>query len=458
MTIQPARSQLPAHPLLATLVTLYILALFVPQAVYVTFGPLQLTPTRLLALAMFPLLVSGSGKIRWAWPDLFVVAAFGAPFLSYVARGGIAAAVESGGRQFLDGSVAYMVGRAVASNGAWLIRTMRLLIGLLAVLAVFVVLEATAEINVHLTIWGALGNVGTVYDEQRLGFTRARGWTTHPIMLGLVYAMFLPFAIQAAVDRTGMAGRLAPLKAVALGAGAFFSMSSGGWIAALVVVALSAWDRFVRVPAALRWGFFFVMTPLSYIVLEVIANRPLLRILMMRLHISSPDAWAYRWRLNQRVLEQMPGHWPLGWGLELPAAFSFGVSGWSIDNQYLMLLLMTGVIGLSTWIALMLAVLAHRAWQVWGAGDDARSNAARAARFAVLSMAAAQFSVAVFSTAAVVMWLVMGLAISMGQACVPAANPPRAGRQPAPPRNPPRPRAGRGSNLAQSPVRATGTP
>jgi len=423
----PALALPPPSPVLGALVTLFLLAQFIPQAVYFTVGPLQFTPARTLSILLFPLLAFGR-RIRWAWPDLLMLGPFLVTFVSIVRHGGTGVAVEWDGRMFLDVGVAYLVGRCVAGNLAWFARTMRMLTGLLAVFGVMAFVEAAYRFNVHLALWGVVANVGGVFEEQRMGLFRARGWTTHPIMHGLVYATFLPLAVQAALDRTGVTGRFARLKVAGLVAGTIFCMSSGVWIAASVAVLLLAYDRLVRIKAGVRWGAFFVGAPLTYVLLEVVANRPLLRILMMKMHISSPDAWQYRWRLNQRVLDQMPGNWPLGWGLHIPDEFT-QITGWSIDNHFLVLILMTGVIGLSAWIVFMLGALLFRARYVWFGNDGPLPRTARTAGFALLGSVAAQFSVALYSTAHVVLWLIMGVGVSLAMMCAQPPPPPRAGQR-----------------------------
>ncbi len=409
--VRRAVAQKSTSSAIDTQVWLFVLCFFIPDKLHLQVGSLSVTPLRFLALVLLPQLVLRR-RFRWAIPDYLMLTFFAVMFVAYLPTGSVFRVLESTGRLFLDTGVPYLVGRYVVQDRRLLLRLLRLIVNVLAVLAVALVFESLWRLNIHQRVWGLITPVGNVYAERRLGLTRAMGWTSHPIMLGLFYASFLPVALYAAVYRTNLVGHRAWLKVGALLTGVFLSVSSTAWLAAGIVIALYLWERVRLLSVRDKWYTAFVTIPLMYIVLEALANRPLLRILMMNLHLSSPDAWYYRWILRGRVLTEMPGHWLLGHGLQTPEAF-LGPVGWSIDNYYLLLLLLTGILGLASWIGFMVSVVFYRAKVVWFGPDTETARLARALRFAVIASAAAQISVALFSSAAITLWFLMGLAVGV---------------------------------------------
>lgn len=161
-----------------------------------------------------------------------------------------------------------------------------------------------------------------------------------------------------------------------------------------------------------RWLIMSVGSVSSYLILELLSGRSLMRILMMELHLSSPMAWYYRWMLYERVYSVMPGYEWFGHGIVTPPNL-----GWqtSIDNNFLVVLMQYGRVGLTLWIAVAVSVLLYGWKSVWNAPDTSYRRMARAVMFAVVTVSLTQFSVALFSTASMLNWLFMGLAIGLAQ-------------------------------------------
>jgi hypothetical protein len=380
-----------------------------------------------MSLILCPWLLASS-VIHWSWPDKVAVATLVAWFVSNALSADIFRALEASGRVFVDCFTPYLLGRFIALNRSRLRKALTFLAGLMTLGAVLVVIESFAEWNVHQVFWGNITPVGTVFDEKRLELTRAMGWTSHPIMLGLAYGTLLPVVMQDALHGTRWTGKFAWIKTAATLAALFLSLSSGAWILGALAMGLLIVDRMPALAARVKWSAVFVGAPLMYAALEGLANRPLLRILMMKLHLSSPMAWYYRWRLYERVYASMPGYWWLGHGLAIPEEFA-RTSGWSVDNQYLCLLLLHGYVGMIMWILAMAAVFFHNSKIVWMGPDTDLVRLTRAIRIAILASSLAQLSVALFSTANILLWLFMGLAVGLGQLCVLERDQPNAVRR-----------------------------
>lgn len=393
------------------LLMVFMITLFIPKSVALQLGSVALTPTLASAIVLFPALLSGR-RIKFAWPDAMVLLFFISVFYSTFRSAPLGVSIESIGRTVLIAGVPYLVGRYVGSRPGTFNPFMRRLMTVMAFFAIFLVLESKFRLNIHSVFWSEFYNP---HPEKRLGLTRAYGWTSHAIMLGVSYAVFVPVMAIAAIERLDQLGQFRWLKLGLLFLGVFCSLSTGAWLPAVIAIALIVWDYFSMLRPGMRWLLVSGGALFLYLTLEVLSGRPLLRILMMDLHLSSPDAWYYRWQLYQRVYSVMPGYEWFGHGLVTPTGLSEYSWQWSIDNNYLVVLMQNGRIGLTLWLAIGASVLIYGWKAVWSAADTPYRRVARAVMFAVATVGFTQLSVALFSTAAMLNWLFMGLGIGLAQ-------------------------------------------
>lgn len=392
------------------LLAIFLVTLFIPKSVALQLGSISLTPALASAIVLFPVLVTG-GRIRFVWPDMIVVLFFISTFYSTIMSVHMAEAVESFGRRVLTGCVPYLVGRYLGSRPQMFNDFMRRVMTILAVLSVFLIIESVFRMNIHSYIWSE------PYDphhEKRLGLTRAYGWTSHSIMLGVSYAVFVPVMMIAAIERMNKLGNLRWFKLGLLLLGVFCSLSTGAWLPAVISIGLVVYDYMKIMGPGNRWLLLSIGGSCTYLILEVLSGRPLLRILMMELHLSSPMAWYYRWRLYERVYAVMPGFEWFGHGNRTPENL-MDAWQWSIDNNYLVVLMQYGRVGLTLWIAIPVSILLFGWNSIWNAPDGPYRRIARAVMFAMVTVGLTQLSVAMFSTAAMLNWLFMGLAVGMAQ-------------------------------------------
>jgi len=390
----------------------FVVTMFIPESIAMYIGSVKLTPMFAVSMIIFPLLFI-VGRIRWAWPELIVLLLFTCYFISIVKSSPLPRSIEAIGRMVLAAGVPYLIGRYLTQDTRRLYRVLGLLVTLLAVFAVMALLEAFKGINPHFKLWGI---PYVPHPRERLGMTRAQGWTTHAIMFGLVNSILLPVVLVCVIEKLRVVGRWAIFKALALGLGCFLSLSTGAWGPAVLSVLLVGWDYLLKpIKPNIRWPTTGLSMLLGYFLLEVASGRPLLRILMMKLHLSSPEAWHYRWMLYHRVYSVMPGHWLLGHGLQTPEEFQGW--GWSIDNNYLVILMQYGRVGLIVWIGLFVAVVLHGGKAVWCGYDTSYVRMTRAVVIGLFGIMMTQLSVALFSTAHVMFWLMLGLAVGGAQNC-----------------------------------------
>ncbi|MEO0477466.1 MAG: O-antigen ligase family protein [Planctomycetota bacterium] len=382
-----------------------------PESVALMLGDIKMTPVLAVSIPLFPLLIFGC-RLKWCWPDLLVIAVFTSFFISTLRSVPLDRTLEHMGRLVLVSVVPYLAGRFIAADLARMKRFLSLLVTLLATMAGLSVLESVLRINVHSIFWRV------PYDphhEKRLGLTRAYGWTSHAIMFGLVNAVFISVILVSAKEKLAIFGRWQWFKFFAVSAGCFLSLSTGAWGPAALAVSFVAWDYFAPFKSNKLWPVTFAVLIIGYFVLEYASGRPLLRILMMKMHLTSPDAWYYRWRLFERVYAVMPGNWWLGHGKATPEAFN-GFQG-SIDNNFLVVLLRYGRIGLILWCAVPIAIIMYAGKAVWARRPSKLVRVARAMCFALIGILLTQFSVALFSTANNLYWMMMGLIIGVTFLC-----------------------------------------
>lgn len=393
------------------LLMVLMVCLFIPETVAVFVGPIKLTPAFLVSMLLFPLMLFAV-RIKWVWPDIIVVALFFCYFVSTLMSSTVERSIESIGRALLISLVPYFAGRFIVADPGRFKRLLRLLVSLIALMGVFALLESLFRFNIHSSIWPFPYRP---HHELRLGLTRAHGWTSHAIMFGLVMATFIPLVAVAYKERIGIVGRVPLIKLFALFLGCFLSLSTGAWGPAALSMMFLAWDYWGPLKHRNRWLLTFVIVVGGYLVLEILSNRPLMRIVMMNFHISSPDAWHYRWRLYERVYEVMPGYWAWGHGLATPDEF-VGFER-SIDNNFLLLLLTYGKVGLVMWVSVFVSVLLFAGKAVWMSVPTKSVRITRAMCFSLIGMMLTQFSVALFSTPASLYWLMIGMILGMTLVC-----------------------------------------
>lgn len=418
----PSDSHTLARLLIDVLLVALVLCMFVPDGVAFDIslssrsavgggGAINLTPAFAVSILLFPLLIY-AGKIRWVWPDLLVVLMFSVHFVSMAMSSPLSRCIEAMGRIVLISAVPYLAGRYVIQDISRLGRILRLLVTAIALMALLAFFESVFRFNIHSHVWGV------PYDPHkdiRLGLTRAHGWTSHAIMFGIVNAAFVPLVLVAYREKLPLFGRLPLIKMGILLLGCFFSLSTGAWGPALLSVLFVAWDYYAPFNRKWLWPWTFAILVGGYVVLELLSNRPLMRILMMNLHISNPTAWHYRWLLFERVYSVMPGHWNWGHGLSVPEEFAG--SQFSIDNNFLVVLLRYGRIGLGLWIAVSISVLLYTGRAVWVGKPTRLVRLTRAMCFSLLGIILTQTSVALFSMPESLYWLMMGLILGATIRC-----------------------------------------
>lgn len=425
---RPALAAQPVRPALAKsdeiaipfwLIALFIATIFIPRGVDLRIGTAEVSPQRLVSMVLLPwMLIATRAKLTWI--DLLVPAGLTSSIISMQQSGTpTVQLIETTGRSILDAWTLYVLGRTLPMFPETLRKAMTWLVWVMVALLPTVILEGLTGLNPHVLFWKSFfpSVSHPVKTEVRYGVIRAFAWSGHPIMVGFTYLAVLSVALHAAFERNRLVGAFPWVKAALLLVGSVFSMSSGAIVTVALLLALYAYDyglMMLRVPAMTRWLAVWIGGPTLWIVLDMASGRPLLRILMMNLHLSSSLAWHYRWKLLERVWDSMPGYWWFGHGTAPPPSFS-GYAR-SIDNQYMAILLTGGMVAMVIFIARVVLPLFFGGRAVWLGKDTDEAKLGRAFGLVVLAYALGAISVAVFSTAGSMLTLFVGLTIGQAQA------------------------------------------
>ncbi|MEM0913128.1 MAG: hypothetical protein AAGB29_05055 [Planctomycetota bacterium] len=418
----------PARPALAKsgeisipfwLIALLILTIFLPRGVDLRIGTAEVSPQRLVSMVLLPwMLIATRAKLNWI--DLIVPLGLTSSIVSMQQSGTpTVQIIETSGRTVLDSWTLYVLGRTLPMFPETLRKAMTWLVWVMIVLLPTVILEGLTGFNPHVALWKSIFPAvsAPAKTEVRYGVIRAFAWSGHPIMVGFTYLAVLSVALHAAFERNRLVGAFPWVKAALLMVGSVFSMSSGAIVTVALLLAFYVYDyglMMLRVPAMTRWLAVWVGGPTLWIIADMASGRPLLRILMMNLHMSSSLAWHYRWKLLERVWNAMPGYWWFGHGTATPPSFS-GYAR-SVDNQYMAVLLTGGMVAMVIFIARMVLPLFFGGRAVWLGKDSAEAKLGRAFGLVVLAYALGAISVAIFSTAGSMLGFFVGLTIGQAQA------------------------------------------
>ncbi len=252
------------------------------------------------------------------------------------------------GVEFLGG---YMVGRAyIRTSGAFfaLCRWVVAIIFCLAPFAVFEALTGKPPIIEAIHALPGVGSVAVIHIDRRLGLERVQAVFAHPIHFGLFCSVGLSLAFVALRGLTSTAWRW--ISAVVTGATGFLGLSSGAFLAILLQVALIGWATvFSRVRA--RWWLLVGLFAVAYVVIDILSNRPPIRVFMSYATFSAHNAYwrglIFEWGLANVIgsaEKNIVGSPLFGLGLNDWVRPFYMYSG-SMDNFWLVMAVRYGVPG-----------------------------------------------------------------------------------------------------------------
>jgi polysaccharide biosynthesis protein PslJ len=192
------------------------------------------------------------------------------------------------------------------------------------------------------TIPGLATGDGYALIETRGGLVRAAGTANHPLEYGLVLVMILPFALTLALHEKSRSALVRWLPVPAIVLALFLSGSRSALVGLLVavVVLIPTWS------AAVRWRIALAAVTLVAVV-YVVSPRVITNLRYLFVAISDDPSVSSRTD-SIGIVGRVFGLNPVfgrGYGTFLP---QYRI----LDNEYLLLLLEVGVVGLAAFIAL----------------------------------------------------------------------------------------------------------
>ena len=265
MPMQQTRSRVPIY-LAVSLVYL----LFIPEQFHVELIGIYLPPYRIFMFGatLYLLFSAVAGRLRFFWPDLFVVLAAAWIWLaSYMTSGEISTAISMGGSHTLDIAFAYLLARAAIQTP----RDFRLFLILIApgvaTVSLFVVQEAFTHTRIlQRTASAITGAPYRLRDDIRLGFLRGTGPFPHPILAGIFLASFLPLYLA-----SGLRG-WPRILGMAASFGGFFSMSSAALLGLMMGGILWLYDWLTERVWNVTWRLFLMFAAALYVTVELVTS------------------------------------------------------------------------------------------------------------------------------------------------------------------------------------------
>jgi hypothetical protein len=331
-----------------------LLALFLvcaTQPYSLELGTLLIGPYRLILLIVGPILAIQWLMGRFGRPVLTDFLIFGYAIWMLVclaANGQVDMITEWGASQVIDTLFAYLLGRAAIRNREDFYFFTRVLLWVLIFLLPFAIVESTTGRVILIQLFGALPMIDTFdilvgHHDARLGLLRAQASAAHPILYGILCATAFSFGLLGLAHSPGKPSFIKRgMLSVGSYMGAFFSLSSGAFVAAGVQGLLMLYNWMLRNWRA-RWWALAGGFAVFYIITAMVSIRPPALVLARLVAFSPSTAW------NRYMI------WEFG-SAEVARNPIFGMGNFldwqrapwmplSVDNEWLLVAMRFGLLG-----------------------------------------------------------------------------------------------------------------
>ena len=331
----------------------YILVLFFfcilcPPELSFNFGPVRLTPYRLMLLVLIiPLLkwlffeIKNEGYIKLI--DGLVLFHCCWAVLSLIINAGFLQGIESGGILFVESIGSYLIARKVVKDQDMFDYFIKLSMSICIILLPLVLFEMLTGVHLIREVAKSIFG-GNFYNtiEPRMGFTRAYGSFEHPILLGVFASTFgLLFYYSNVVKKKKTMFITAALVSLS-------SLSSGGILAIGLQGALLAWSKLAdTLKINSKWGKLILLLIISYLLMSLVSSSPL-KFFLSKITFSQQTAY-FRTIIFEYGAQNVAAH----------PVFGIGFSDWvrpfwmppSVDNFWLLTAMRFGLPSLISLVA-----------------------------------------------------------------------------------------------------------
>ena len=359
----------------------------------------------LIPATLFVLASSLGGRFRFTWPDLLVAGAAAWTALALFMTSDQTDAITSSVAQVTDTALAYFFARAAFRT----LRDVRIFLLLmlpgLAVMGGFLVLESVTHSHILQPFFSQFtGQPAALRSDERMGLMRAHGPFPHPILAGIFFASFLPLYWLSGL-------RFWPF-IIGIGAAitSFFTVSSAALLALAVGTGLVVYNWLSERVVNLSWRMFFIVGGLVAFVLEFGTKAGAFSILMRFASLNSSSAYnrVLIWRYGTQNVEANP------W-------FGIGFAEWerpswmkgSVDHYWLLQAIQFGIVP-PLLIALACAIAIYKLAQRSSTSQPVDARFERGIAIAMAVFAFGVVSVAIWLSAQVWFFMLLGITVSLG--------------------------------------------
>ncbi len=422
---------------------IFMLMMAVPASAVFTVGPLVLTPLRAYMLAVtIPAMLMFFGRVKLRIYDYLFLFSVYWYMQAAILHQGVGKGTQFAGVYFiLSAGVYFLVGATIQRA-----EQVEKLFG-----AVFVVILFLLPFAVHTNLTGQhliielaadLFNVTPkLFDDVRLGLTRAAASFAHPILFGVFCAASFAFAWY---SRAPFPLRM--LKCAVIFLACFSSLSSGGLLPLILQGMLIAGEMITRSVKRRATYLFWILLGL-YVFLELAANSGPFGVFANYFTLN-PGTAIYRMAIWEHGIDDVMRHPLLGFRAE-----TWTRPPWmapSVDNQWLAQMMRAGI---PCTAAMLLAIVLMMRDMMTGSDaevPDAFRRMRRATLYSLIGFCVAGATVAFFDKIEPLFAFYVGLAAAlarMNPALAPAAEAAEPAAEPEAPRRTAMPKKGR--NLAR---------
>lgn len=261
-------------------VALLLISLLFPLSI--SFGPIVLTPTRIVLIGNCLALLPRFLAKRKSAVDLLVLFHSFWVVLSFSATGGIGSGIESGGVYVVELLGAYLATRTLITTLGTALGSIVVVASVVLVLLPFAAIEFLTGRRI---ITGVMGGPA-VATETRYGFYRTHGPFAHPILFGCFCASFFGMFVwgaKAAQKKWSLFFRVSAIAGIF--AGAWMGLTSAGLLTLLIQMMLWTWGKVIRIPK--KWKILSIGAVLAYVILDSATDRPAYLAVLSRFTFST---------------------------------------------------------------------------------------------------------------------------------------------------------------------------
>ncbi len=332
---------------------LLAVSLLLPSELSFYADNLRLTIYRVVLILLTPIVLFRLGFSRrfvFAPADVLFIFAAMWIFLSLGIANDWSTALQSGGINFLETVVPYLLARQTIVNEKSFAVLARVLVWTSIPLVVIGLIEAVTHSNfIHAYMRETTGQVLRLQNEVRLGLLRAQGPFDHPIHFGVWNMLLLAPAIYGRrIGEFGLRGIFIPSLV-----GVLISLSSGPWIGAFLQLFLIVYERLTR-KIENRWLYLVAAFFVSYVATDLFSNRGAVKVFISYAALYDFSAY-YRTIEFDIGMANVAAHPLFGIGFH-----DFTRLSWmnnSIDNYWLLVAMQYGIPALSAYALGILALV-----------------------------------------------------------------------------------------------------